>query len=95
MRLQLDSTLTGTSDLAATTAAQAAANSAPKFGQDNAGGQDSSYVSGTSNILMNAGSDRAARIQQLTALVQSGSYQVSSSDISRSMVGDSLSQVRD
>jgi len=35
--------------------------------------------------------DRAQRIQQLTAQVQNGSYQISSSHVSRAMVDDALS----
>lgn len=51
------------------------------------GVRDSVSLSGPSAALGRLASDRAARVQQLTAAVQSGSYNVSSSAISSAIVG--------
>jgi anti-sigma28 factor (negative regulator of flagellin synthesis) len=105
MRLQLDPALTGTGITGAGEAGQTApagsanvgsanaagANNTGRIGGTTAGG-DSIQISGPSNALNSLSADRAARIQQLTQQVQSGSYQVSGSLVSRAIVGDAVSQ---
>jgi anti-sigma28 factor (negative regulator of flagellin synthesis) len=97
MRLQLDPALTGTGitgpgDTGQTAGAGATNNSnAGRIGDSTAGG-DSIQISGPSTALNSLSADRAARLQQLTAQVQGGSYQVSGSLVSRAIVGDAVSQ---
>ncbi|HEX4134877.1 MAG TPA: flagellar biosynthesis anti-sigma factor FlgM [Bryobacteraceae bacterium] len=54
-------------------------------------GADSIRLSATSNALHTLSADRAARVQQLTAQVQNGSYQVSGSLVGRAIVDDAVS----
>jgi hypothetical protein len=103
MRLQLDPALTGTGVTGPGEAGQTApvggANGAAEGrvgGSTSSGdtpGGDSIQISGPSNALNSLSADRAARIQQLTAQVQGGSYQVSGSLVSRAIVGDAVSQL--
>jgi len=51
----------------------------------------SSGLAGVSRALTAYGSDRASKVQQLTAQVQSGSYHPSSLAISQGMVTEALS----
>jgi hypothetical protein len=102
MRLQLDPALTGTG----ITGPGDTGQTAPVGGTNNSGagriggntssgdssGGDSIQISGPSNALNSLSADRAARIQQLTAQVQGGTYQVSGSLVSRAIVGDAVSQ---
>jgi hypothetical protein len=44
-----------------------------------------------SGVLNRASTDRAGRLQQLTALVQSGEYRVSSASVSGAIVEQGLS----
>ena len=94
MRLQLDPALTGTGITgpggAGQTAPVGGAN-ASRTGGSTAGG-DSIQISAPSNALNSLSANRAGRIQQLTAQVQGGSYQVSGSLVSRAIVGDAVSQ---
>lgn len=97
MRLQLDPALTGTG----ITGPGETGQTAPAAGANNkntgriaggySSGGDSIQISGPSSALNSLSADRAARIQQLTAQVQSGSYQVSGSLVSRAIVGDAVS----
>jgi anti-sigma28 factor (negative regulator of flagellin synthesis) len=96
MRLQLDPASTGTGITGPGETGQSAPvggtnADARRIGGSTAGG-DSIQISGASNALNSLSADRAARIQQLTAQVQGGSYQVSSSLVSRAIVGDAVSQ---
>ncbi len=96
MRLQLDPVLTGAGITGPGETGQSApvggtSAGAGRIGGSTAGG-DSIQISGPSNALNSLSADRAARIQQLTAQVQGGSYQVSGSLISRAIVGDAVSQ---
>jgi hypothetical protein len=89
MRLQLDSSIpnssiSGPGEPAVTAGSRGADRNVAEA-------RDSTSISGTSSILSSLSADRAARIQQLTSLVQSGTYDVPSASISRSIVGDSLS----
>jgi len=96
MRLQLDPALTGTGITGPGESGQTApvggahANTG-RIGGSTAGG-DSIQISGPSNALNVLSADRAARIQQLTAQVQGGSYRVSGSLVGRAIVGDAVSQ---
>jgi anti-sigma28 factor (negative regulator of flagellin synthesis) len=61
-----------------------------RIGSDSSGG-DSIQISGPSSALNRLSTDRAARIEQLTVLVQGGSYQVSSEGVGHSIVEDAVS----
>jgi hypothetical protein len=96
MRLQLDPASTGTGITGPGETGQAAPvggtnAGAGRIGGTTAGG-DSIQISGPLNALNSLSADRAARIQQLTAQVQSGSYRVSGSLVGRAIVGDAVSQ---
>jgi anti-sigma28 factor (negative regulator of flagellin synthesis) len=90
MRLQLDSSPIGTGNVGGTAPAEPTGHSARSGGASAPGTQDSSSVSGISSLLNDLSTQRAARIQQLTGLVQSGSYNVSSTAISHSLVGQAI-----
>jgi hypothetical protein len=94
MRLQLDAALTGTGIAGAGESGQAVpaggSGSGARIGGDFAGG-DSIQISGPSSALNLLSTDRAARIQQLTAQVGSGSYNVSSPKVSQAIVGHAVS----
>jgi anti-sigma28 factor (negative regulator of flagellin synthesis) len=95
MRLQLDPALTGTGITGAVEAGQTvpaggSGSDSRRISGDSAG-TDSIQISGPSSALNRLSTDRAARIQQLTAQVQSGSYNVSGSEISRAIVGHAVS----
>ena len=89
MRLHLDSSVTGTgvsrSNEAAPAQPSGSGYDSGRIGGGSAGG-DSIRISGASNALASLASDRAARIQQLTAQVQAGTYDVPSPLISRAVV---------
>ena len=94
MRLQLDSVSTGTG----TTRAGETGPAAPaggagadsrRVGSDS--GADSIRISGPSSALNQLSTDSAARIEQLTAQVKDGSYNVSGSQISKAIVGHAVS----
>lgn len=94
MRLQLDSALTGTG----ITRPEESGQTAPAGGSGadsrrigNSPGGDSIQISGPSSALNRLSTDRTARIEQLTALVQGGSYQVSSAGVGHSIVEDAVS----
>ncbi len=95
MRLQLDADVTanGVTKPGATGQAVPIGNTGSdsrRVAGDSAG-SDSILLSATSNALQTLSADRAARVQQLSALVQSGSYQVSGSQVSRAIVDDAVS----
>ena len=94
MRLQLDSALAGTGSARTSETAQAvpaggAGADSRRIGGDSV--SDSIQISGPSSALSQLSNDRAARIQQLTAQVQAGSYNVAGSQVSRAIVGDAVS----
>ncbi len=95
MRLQLDPALTGAGIARPGETGQivpsGGATDSRRIAGDSAGG-DSIQISGLSNALSSFAADRAARVQQLTALVQGGSYQVSSSQVGRAIVDNAVSQ---
>jgi anti-sigma28 factor (negative regulator of flagellin synthesis) len=90
MRLQLDSAVTGngvnrSNEAAPAPPAAAGYDSRPVGG--GAAGGDSIRISGASGALASYATDRAARIQQLTAQVQAGTYNVPAASISQAIVG--------
>ena len=92
MRLHLDTP----ANSAAAHAGEANQTAAVTAGREGAGpargnsGGDSIQLSGPSAILNRMSVDRAQRVQQLAAAVQSGSYDVSASRISNAIVGHAL-----
>jgi anti-sigma28 factor (negative regulator of flagellin synthesis) len=91
MRLQLDAALTGTGitgagETAQTVPAGGSGSDSRRISGDSSGG-DSIQISGPSSALNLLSTDRAARVQQLTAQVQTGSYNVSSPKVSQAIVG--------
>lgn len=87
MRIQLDSAVTGAESVRPGEIEQSAGASGPgagsrRTGSGVSGAQDSIQISSASSALNRLNCDRAARIQQLAASVQNGSYNVSSSLIS-------------
>jgi hypothetical protein len=95
MRLQLDPALTGAGISKPADGAQAVHSAGSAVDSRRAGsdpaGADSIGISGPSSALNNFSADRAARIQQLTAQVQAGSYNVPGSQISQAIVGHAIS----
>jgi anti-sigma28 factor (negative regulator of flagellin synthesis) len=91
MRLQLDPSLNPTGGIDRTPSSVSSGSDAQGAAVNDSDARDSSYISGTSSLLNRASEDRAARIQQLTDLVQNGGYQTSSASISHSLVANSLS----
>jgi anti-sigma28 factor (negative regulator of flagellin synthesis) len=53
-------------------------------------GEDQVQISSLSSTLSAHGSDRAARVAQLAAAYQSGSYQVNATAVSKAMVNHAL-----
>ena len=87
MRLQLDSTQAGgPGGVGQAAPAGGPGSSSNRLGPGSSGSGDSIQISGASSALNSLAADRAARIQQLTSAVQSGSYQVSSSFIGSAIV---------
>jgi anti-sigma28 factor (negative regulator of flagellin synthesis) len=95
MRLQLDSAVTGAgitrSGETAQTAPVGGGTDSRRVGTDFTGA-DSIRLSGLSSALSSSSTDRAARVQQLTALVQNGSYQVPSAQVGRAIVNDAVAE---
>jgi anti-sigma28 factor (negative regulator of flagellin synthesis) len=95
MRLQLDPALTGNGVTSAGEAGQTAPAGGSASGstgvQGVSSGVDSIQISGPTAALNRLSADRTARIQQLTALVRGGSYQVSSSLVGSAIVNDAVS----
>jgi anti-sigma28 factor (negative regulator of flagellin synthesis) len=95
MRLQLDSALTGagitrSGETGQPVPAAGGGTDSRRIGDST--GTDSIQISGASSALSGLSADRAARVQQLTALVQGGSYQVSGAQVGRAIVDDAVSQ---
>jgi hypothetical protein len=95
MRLQLDSALTGTGitrsgETGQTVPASGGAVDSRRIGDS--AGTDSIQISGASSALNSLAAARVARVQQLTALVQGGSYNVPSSQVGQAIVDDAVSQ---
>lgn len=90
MRLQLDSTQLSTVGNQATEGVADSGQASRAAASRSAGAGDSISLSGASNALNQFAADRTARIQQLTAAVQNGTYQVSSSALSSAIVGNGL-----
>jgi len=95
MRLQLDPALTGSGiakpgETGQNVPVGGSGSDSRRIGTNSTGG-DSVHISGPSSALGRLSADRTARIQQLTSLIQGGSYQISGSQISRSIVASALS----
>jgi anti-sigma28 factor (negative regulator of flagellin synthesis) len=90
MRLQLDSSQLSTVDNRPAEAVTDSGQTSRAAYARGAGSGDSISLSGASNALNQFTTDRAARIQQLTAAVQNGSYKVSSAAVSSAIVQNGL-----
>ena len=92
MRLHLDSSVTGTgvnrSNEAAPTPPSGSGYDSRRAGGDASGG-DSIGISGASSALASLATSRATRVQQLTAQMQAGTYNVPSALISQALIGQS------
>ena len=55
-----------------------------------AGGEDQVHISSLSSSLSAQGSQRAAHVQALAALYQSGKYEVNSTEVSKALVNNAL-----
>jgi anti-sigma28 factor (negative regulator of flagellin synthesis) len=86
MRLHLDTTNSGANAVGAGTGATPGERTNRSGGAGDGSSTDRVAVSGASQAWAASFSDRSARIQQLTADVRGGSYQVSSAAISQSIV---------
>lgn len=101
MRLQLDAALTGSGITGAgetgqtVPAGSGSGSDTRRIGGDShlstEWGADSIQISGAAGALNLLSSDRASRIQQLTAQVQAGSYNVSGPKVSQAIVGHAVS----
>jgi anti-sigma28 factor (negative regulator of flagellin synthesis) len=90
MRLQLDSSQLSTVGNQAAEAVADSGQAARGASSRGAGTGDSISLSGASNALNQFTADRSARIQQLTAAVQNGSYHVSSAALSSAIIRNGL-----
>lgn len=92
MRLQLDTTLTGTAEPshASQTAGAGPSGSGIRHSQGGSA-QDSVSISDVSSAVARQAADRASRVEQITAAVRNGSYQIPSAALSRSIVGHATS----
>ena len=90
MRLQLDSAVANPLESNQTGSVSAAGPHGGVRGQHGSGLKDSVAVSGVSAALNASSTARAARIKQLSAVVASGSYQVSSLAISAAIVKNAI-----
>jgi anti-sigma28 factor (negative regulator of flagellin synthesis) len=95
MRLHLDSVAGGspeTSGAGQTAGAGLSGSSRAGSRQSNpAAFPDSVSISDTGSVIARNAADRASRIEQLTASVRAGSYQVSSSVLSSAIVAQATS----
>jgi anti-sigma28 factor (negative regulator of flagellin synthesis) len=94
MRLQLDPAITGSGIGRTGETGQTqptGAGGGPNSASGRAIGADSVSISGASSALNQSTAERSARIEQLTALVQGGSYDVSSTVVGHAVVGNALS----
>ena len=91
MRLEVDSATIRPQDTGGVTAA-GAYGSHSRAGVSNTGSSDSAQVSGTSQLLNSLSAERSSRIQQLSAAVRSGTYNVSSAAIGKALIGESAAQ---
>jgi len=90
MRLQLDSSISKPAETGSAGPAAAAGSRGGIGAPDNAGSRDSIALSGPSAALNQLAADRTTRIAQLSALVQSGSYQVSGAAIGGAIVAQAF-----
>jgi anti-sigma28 factor (negative regulator of flagellin synthesis) len=89
MILHLDSTsVTQAGNPGAVDAAEIGSRSSGRT--PGSGSQDTIRISGASSALGRFATDRAARLAQLTAAVQNGSYRISGSAVASAIVAQSL-----
>lgn len=92
MRLQLDSTqLSSVENRPADAVAENGQAARAYSAKAGAGAGDSISLSGASSALSQMATERAAKIQQLTAAVRNGSYHVPSAAVSSAIVRNGLS----
>ncbi len=91
MRLQLDSAQLSQVDNRPADAVSESGQSGRGSSTTAPAGDDSISLSGASNAVSQFATDRSARVQQLAAAVQGGTYQVSSAAVSAAIVGHGLS----
>jgi anti-sigma28 factor (negative regulator of flagellin synthesis) len=89
MRLQLDTSVSSASETAQTAPAASGARNGSRGGDASPG--DSISVSSPSSALNALSSERNVRIEQLSATVRSGQYQVSSAALSSAIIGQAFS----
>lgn len=93
MRLHLDSSVTGNgvgrSNESAPAQPSGSGYDSGRIGGSSAGG-DSIRISGATSALAGLAADRTARMQQLAAQVQAGTYNVPAMRISQAMVSQSM-----
>jgi len=68
---------------------RATAGGKPTFGAGSSG-EDQVQISSLSSTLSADGTQHAARVQELSAIFQSGRYEVNSMDVSRAIVNQAL-----
>ena len=90
MRLQLDSSQLSNIDARPADAVAETGQSARSAYGRVSGAGDSISLSGASSAFSKSSAERAARIQQLTAAVQNGSYRVPAAAISSAIVRNGL-----
>lgn len=87
MRLEVDAATIGPQDASGVASAGLYGSHSRVSGAET-GGRDSAEISGTSQLISAASSERSARIAQLAAAVQGGTYSVSGSAISQAVVAE-------
>lgn len=91
MRLQLDPAVTG-SEIARSNDTAPAGSAGQGSGRTGGyGGGDTIRLSGPSSALGAMSAQRTARIQQITAQVQAGTYNVPASTVSKALVAHAAS----
>jgi anti-sigma28 factor (negative regulator of flagellin synthesis) len=91
MRLHLDSAIPRPADTGQSNAVAGSGSPGGVRGQGSAGSTDSVAISGPSAALGLLASQRAARIEQLSAAIRSGAYQIPSSAIGSAIVAQAVS----
>jgi len=92
MRLQLNTSVSNASEAAPSSPAGGSASRGSTRAGDISGSGDSTSVSSASAALNALSGERSNRIQQLSAAVQSGQYQVSSAALGSAIVSHAASR---
>ena len=94
MRLQLDNSISGPAGSGSLNGArpadQGTVSADTGTGPASLAAGDRAVISGVSALISRLSADQSSRIDQLSASVQDGSYQIPSGVISRSIVAESL-----